>query len=179
MIYDKCYWCVWRGISGRYEDIEYQKLDIMQVQCWCWYTRGGWHAACNGTVSGPAVHHSAKPEKVGHSSSSKSFVWKYRSELELCIAAIIIFISSFSKTNEILNFSLLQVIFLHYTSFRYYINIIYYLPNQHNFRFVNIETAETDGFLGNWIDEIKRNQLFTFRKKSIKIVDNVLFKINH
>ena len=65
--------------------------------------------------SGPAVHHSAKPEKVGHSSSSKSFVWKYRSELELCIAAIIIFIPSFSKTNEILNFSLLQVIFLHYT----------------------------------------------------------------
>ena len=86
------------------------------------------------TISGPAVHHSAKPEKVGHSSSSKSFVWKYRSELELCIAAIIIFIPSFSKTNEILNFSLLQVIFLHYTSFRYYINIIYYLPNQHNFQ---------------------------------------------
>ena len=128
------------------------------------------------TISGPAVHHSAKPEKVGHSSSSKSFVWKYRSQLKLCIAAIIIFIPSFSKTNEILNFSLLQVIFLHYTSFRYYINIIYYLPNHHNFRFLNIETAETDGFLGNWIDEIKRNQLFTFRKKSIKIVDNVLFK---
>ena len=62
---------------------------------------------------------------------------------------------------------------------RYYVNIIYYLPNQHNFRFVNIETAETDGFLGNWIDEIKRNQLFTFRKKSIKIVDNVLFKKDH
>ena len=84
-------------------------------------------------ISGPAVHHSAKPEKVGHSSSSKSFVWKYRSELELCIVAIIIFIPSFSKTNEILNFSLLQVIFLNYTSFRYYIyrlSIIYY-PHQY------------------------------------------------
>ena len=132
MIYDKCYWCVWRGISGRYwgSKIGYHASPMLVLI----HTRYGWHASCNGTVAGPAVHHSAKPEKVGHSSSSKSFVWKYRSELELCIISLIIFISSFSKTNEILNFSLLQVIFLHYTSFRYYINIIYYLPNQHNFQ---------------------------------------------